>query len=55
MGLNLFVIHGIISPRGGTLQEVVMGSLPFVVIMTMFLVILCFFPGLATWLPKMMM
>lgn len=55
VGLNLFVIHGIISSRGGTLQEVVMGSLPFVVIMTMFLVILCFFPELATWLPKMMM
>jgi TRAP-type C4-dicarboxylate transport system permease large subunit len=32
-----------------------MGSLPYVMCMVAAIVILCFFPGIATWLPDVMM
>ena len=52
VGLNLFVISGI--ERSAKLAEVVRGVAPFIVIMALFLILLCFFPLLATWLPGSM-
>ncbi|MCF8106082.1 MAG: TRAP transporter large permease [Desulfohalobiaceae bacterium] len=54
IGLNLFVIHGITYERGGSFQDIVFGSLPFVVLLTIFIVIVCYFPGIALWLPNLM-
>lgn len=52
VGLNLFVISGI--ERRATMAEVIRGAIPFVFIMVVFLILLCFFPQLATWLPATM-
>jgi C4-dicarboxylate transporter, DctM subunit len=34
------------------LPEILRGSLPFMLCMVLAIVILCFFPGIATWLPN---
>ena len=53
VGLNLFVINGIAPdvPLGTVLK----GALPFMLLMVVAIVILCLFPGLATWLPDQLM
>ena len=53
VGLNLFVIRSI-APEV-PLRDVMMGSLPFVVIMLLFIVLLTLFPEIATWLPNHVM
>jgi C4-dicarboxylate transporter DctM subunit len=52
VGLNLFVISGI--ERRATMAEIIRGAIPFILIMIVFLILLCFFPQLATWLPATM-
>lgn len=49
VGMNLFVIKGIYEKS--TIQQIVHGSFPFAVIMALEILLLCFFPELATWLP----
>jgi len=53
VGLNLYVLRGVAPevPLGVVLR----GSLPYVFIMIGFMVLLCFFPGIATWLPDTLM
>ena len=53
VGLNLFVIRSI-APEV-PLRDVMMGSLPFVVIMLFFIVLLTLVPEIATWLPNHVM
>lgn len=53
VGLNLFVIRSI-APEV-PLRDVMMGSLPFVVIMLLFIVLLTLVPEIATWLPNHVM
>jgi C4-dicarboxylate transporter DctM subunit len=53
VGLNLFVINGIVPDVA--LQTVLKGALPYMLTMVLGIVILCFFPGLVTWLPSYMM
>ena len=53
VGLNLFIINGI-APEI-SLRDILLGSLPYALCMVAAIVILCFFPGIATWLPNMMM
>lgn len=53
VGLNLFVINSI-APNI-SLRTILMGSAPFVGCMFVAIVILCIFPGLATWLPTLVM
>ncbi|MCR5029885.1 MAG: TRAP transporter large permease subunit [Selenomonadaceae bacterium] len=52
IGMNLFVIKGI-SPDS-KIQEIIRGSLPFALIMAAEIALLCFAPGLATWLPQVL-
>ena len=52
IGVNLYVVQGI-RDRGGAFNDVVWGSLPFVVMMIAMLAILMVFPGLALWLPSL--
>jgi C4-dicarboxylate transporter DctM subunit len=49
VGLNLYVVQSL--RRSGTLNDVIAGSLPFVVIMLLMIALLAAFPGLAMWLP----
>jgi len=53
VGLNLYVINGIAPDI--SLKTILLGSLPFVACMVIAIILLCFFPGLATWLPDMVM
>lgn len=48
VGLNLFVLKGI--DRSNTINDIVRGSIPYALIMMAFIVLLSFFPELATYL-----
>ena len=49
VGLNLFTIHAISG--GAKFSEVAMGSPPYVVLMLIVILLLCFWPEIALWLP----
>ncbi len=53
IGLNLFVINAI-APTIPT-KDILWGSLPYVLVMFLAIVILCFFPEIVTWLPNQML
>ena len=53
VGLNLYVLRGV-APSV-PLITILRGSMPYVFIMLAFMVVLCAFPGIATWLPDKMM
>ena len=53
VGLNLYVLRGVVPDT--PLLTILRGSFPFVLIMLAFMVVLCFVPGLATWLPDLAM
>jgi TRAP-type C4-dicarboxylate transport system permease large subunit len=53
VGLNLFVVNAI-APDVPT-KTVLWGSVPYVLCMVLAIVILCIFPGIATWLPDYLM
>ena len=53
VGLNLYVLRGV-APQV-SLPTILRGSMPFVFIMLGFMVVLSFFPGIATWLPDKLM
>jgi C4-dicarboxylate transporter, DctM subunit len=50
VGLNLFVVQNL--RKTGTLNDVIVGTLPFVAALFVLLALLAFFPGLALWLPS---
>ena len=52
VGLNLFTIHAISG--GAKFTEVAMGSLPYVGLMLLVILLLCFWPDIALWLPTTM-
>ncbi|WP_227368847.1 TRAP transporter large permease [Halomonas sp. M20] len=51
VGLNLFIIKGIAPDIA--LRDILLGSLPYALCMVLGIVLLCFFPGIATWLPDL--
>jgi C4-dicarboxylate transporter, DctM subunit len=53
VGLNLYVLRGV-APQV-SLPTILRGSMPFVLIMLAFMVLMSFFPGIATWLPDKLM
>ncbi|MCB1810972.1 MAG: TRAP transporter large permease [Candidatus Competibacteraceae bacterium] len=53
VGLNLYVINSIVPDV--KLPTVLLGALPFMLLMVLGIVILCIFPGIATWLPELLM
>ncbi|WP_146591928.1 TRAP transporter large permease [Puniceibacterium confluentis] len=53
VGLNLYVINGIAPDI--SLKTILLGSLPYVACMVLGIVLLCLFPGIATWLPDQVM
>ena len=50
VGLNLYVVQGI--RKRGPMNDVIAGSLPFVLMMFVLIGLLMMFPGLAMWLPR---
>ncbi|MGQ3030119.1 MAG: TRAP transporter large permease subunit, partial [Ferrovibrionaceae bacterium] len=53
VGLNIFVIKNIAPDI--PLSDVIWGTVPFVLLMALAVVLLCFFPGIATALPDLVM
>ena len=53
VGLNLFIIKGIAPDI--SLRDILMGSLPYALCMVLGILLLCFFPGIALWLPNLIM
>ncbi|NRG19505.1 TRAP transporter large permease [Rhizobiales bacterium] len=53
VGLNLYVINGI-APKI-TLSEILRGAMPYVGCMVVGIILLCLMPGIATWLPDLLM
>ncbi|MEI2733645.1 MAG: TRAP transporter large permease [Rhodoblastus sp.] len=53
VGLNIFVIRNIAPDI--PLRDVIWGAVPFVLLMMVAILLLCFVPGIATWLPDHVM
>ncbi|HVX77599.1 MAG TPA: TRAP transporter large permease [Bradyrhizobium sp.] len=53
VGLNLFVIRNVAPDI--PLSEVIWGTLPFVLLMMVAVVLLCFVPEISTWLPNLVL
>jgi len=53
VGMNLYVVQGV-RPDDGPISEVMRGTLPFVIIMLAFTILLIAFPEIALWLPRQM-
>ncbi|MDX5377750.1 MAG: TRAP transporter large permease subunit [Halomonas sp.] len=52
IGMNLYVVQGV---RGrGSITDVMFGSLPFLAIMLLFVLLIILWPGLVLWLPEAM-
>ena len=52
VGMNLYVINGLRSDI--SMEDVIAGVLPFVVLMFLFLIFTIVFPPMSTWLPSIM-
>ena len=50
VGMNLYVVQGI--RKTGLITDVIVGTLPFLAMMLLLVLLLVMFPGLALWLPK---
>lgn len=50
VGMNLFVVHSI--RKGGSMNAVIVGSLPFVAALFVMVALLAVFPDIALWLPR---
>jgi C4-dicarboxylate transporter DctM subunit len=50
VGLNLFVINSIAPDI--KLSDIIWGTLPFIGLMVLAIVLLAFFPDIAMWLPN---
>jgi len=53
VGLNLFVIQGIGGPKT-TLTDIFMGSIPFLLVILVVILLVNFIPEIAIWLPRVM-
>lgn len=52
VGMNLFVIKGI--SEDSSIQDIIAGAAPFAAIMVFEILLLCFVPEIATWLPSIL-
>jgi tripartite ATP-independent transporter DctM subunit len=50
VGMNLYVVQGV--RREGSIREVIVGTLPFLLAMMLLVAALIYFPAIATWLPN---
>ncbi|MFP5515074.1 MAG: TRAP transporter large permease [Alphaproteobacteria bacterium] len=53
IGLNLFVVQSI-RPKAGPLNDVIVGTFPFVLTMFVMIALLVVFPDIAMWMPRVM-
>lgn len=53
LGMNLFVVQGV-RKDGGSFNDVIIGSLPYVFVMLAFTLLIILWPEIVTWLPNLM-
>nr|WP_258165105.1 TRAP transporter large permease [Oceanibium sediminis] len=53
VGMNLYVVQGV-RTDGGPFRDVVLGAIPYALIMILFTILLIFVPEIVTWLPETM-
>ena len=53
IGMNLYVVQGV-RPDKGPLNDVIVGSLPFLAMMFVMVILLIYFPSISLWLPNQM-
>ena len=53
VGMNLYVVQGV-RTDGGPFRDVVLGAIPYALIMILFTILLIYVPGIVTWLPETM-
>ncbi|WP_146585331.1 TRAP transporter large permease [Puniceibacterium confluentis] len=53
VGMNLYVVQGV-RTDGGPFRDVVLGAIPYALIMILFTILLIFVPQIVTWLPETM-
>jgi C4-dicarboxylate transporter, DctM subunit len=51
VGVNLFVVQGV--RRRGSIHDVMMGVLPFIVSLIVMILIVIAFPDIVLWLPRL--
>lgn len=51
-GLLLFVMKGV-APPGTTMRDIYLAGMPFIACMILLILLIIFFPPLATWLPRL--
>jgi TRAP-type C4-dicarboxylate transport system permease large subunit len=54
VGINLYVVQGI-RTDGGSIGDVILGAVPFVITLILFTILMIYFPQIALWLPDKMM
>jgi C4-dicarboxylate transporter DctM subunit len=52
VGMNLFVVQGI--RERGDLNDVIIGTLPFIITLFAMIALIVAFPGIAMWLPNLL-
>jgi C4-dicarboxylate transporter, DctM subunit len=52
VGMNLFVFEGVAKAHGVSYNDILKGTVPFLVVNAIVIVIVAFFPELALWLPR---
>jgi TRAP-type C4-dicarboxylate transport system permease large subunit len=53
VGMNLYVVQGV-RLDGGTVRDVMLGALPYALLLLAFTGLMILFPELALWLPRTM-
>ncbi|HIE19690.1 MAG TPA: TRAP transporter large permease subunit, partial [Rhodospirillales bacterium] len=53
-GLLVYTVKGAVEDKSVTLAEIFRGSVPYWILMLAVMLIIWAFPGVATWLPSMM-
>jgi len=54
MGLNLYIVKGLVPPESMRMKNLFYGAVPFILIDIVTIGLIMIFPGLATWLPGLL-
>ncbi|MDP6099851.1 MAG: TRAP transporter large permease subunit [Dehalococcoidia bacterium] len=54
VGLNVYVLKGVVDPFGVRVEDIFKGVVPFVAILLISMVLLQIWPEIALWLPSTM-
>lgn len=53
MGLNLYIVKGLVPPEAMNMKRLFLGAIPFIVIDAVTIALIMIFPAIATWLPSL--